>query len=83
MIIIQPSASRTTNPRGPAPSSKLLGYYHRQLCGLITLLFGQSQVDGNQPFVEATERFTTQWSHTKLVEKHAPTARVQFVMLRD
>ena len=29
MIIIQPSASRTTNPpRAPIPSSKLLGYYH-------------------------------------------------------
>jgi hypothetical protein len=28
MIIIQPSASRTTNPRAPAPSSKLLGYYY-------------------------------------------------------
>jgi hypothetical protein len=28
MIIIQPSAPRTTNPRAPAPSSKLLGYYH-------------------------------------------------------
>src|SRR5438046_7664710 len=28
MIIIQPSASRTTNPRTPIPSSKLLGYYH-------------------------------------------------------
>jgi hypothetical protein len=28
MIIIQPSASRTTNPRAPTPSSKLLGYYH-------------------------------------------------------
>jgi len=28
MIIIQPSASRTTNPRVPIPSSKLLGYYH-------------------------------------------------------
>ena len=28
MTIIQPSASRTTNPRAPIPSSKLLGYYH-------------------------------------------------------
>jgi hypothetical protein len=28
MFIIQPSASRTTNPRAPAPSSKLLGSYH-------------------------------------------------------
>jgi hypothetical protein len=28
MIIIQPSASRTTNPCAPIPSSKLLGYYH-------------------------------------------------------
>ncbi len=28
MIITQPSASRTTNPRAPIPSSKLLGYYH-------------------------------------------------------
>jgi hypothetical protein len=27
MIIIQPSASRTTNPRARIPSSKLLGYY--------------------------------------------------------
>jgi hypothetical protein len=28
MIIIQPSASRTTNPRAPIPSSELLGYNH-------------------------------------------------------
>jgi hypothetical protein len=28
MIIILPSASRTTNPRAPIPSSELLGYYH-------------------------------------------------------
>jgi hypothetical protein len=28
MIIIQPSASRTTNLRAHTPSSKLLGYYH-------------------------------------------------------
>src|SRR6266404_2773159 len=28
MIIIQPFASRTTDPRAPIPSSKLLGYYH-------------------------------------------------------
>jgi hypothetical protein len=28
MIIIQPSASRTTNPRAPIPSGKLLGYHH-------------------------------------------------------
>ena len=28
MIIIQPSAARTTNPCAPLPSSKLLGYYH-------------------------------------------------------
>ncbi len=42
MIIIQPSASRTTNPRAPIPSSKLLGTIIRPLWGLITLLFGQS-----------------------------------------
>src|SRR5438093_12014272 len=28
MVIIQPSASRTTTPLAPFPSSKLLGYYH-------------------------------------------------------
>src|SRR5213596_1478851 len=28
MVIIQPSAARTTTPLAPSPSSKLLGYYH-------------------------------------------------------
>jgi len=28
MAIIQPSASRTTNPLASFPSSKLLGYFH-------------------------------------------------------
>src|SRR6266478_576665 len=28
MVIIQPSAARTTTPLAPFPSSKLLGYYH-------------------------------------------------------
>jgi hypothetical protein len=44
MIIIQPSASRTTNPRAPAPSSKRWATIIRPLCGLITLLFGQSRL---------------------------------------
>jgi hypothetical protein len=42
MIIIQPSASRTTKPRAPAPSSKLLGYYHSSALRTDTLLFGQN-----------------------------------------
>jgi len=28
VVIIQPSASRTTSPLAPFPSSKLLGYFH-------------------------------------------------------
>ena len=45
MIIIQPSATRTTNPRAPIPSSELLGYYHSSALRTDNpLLFGQSQV---------------------------------------
>jgi hypothetical protein len=42
MIIIQPSASRTTNPRTPAPSVNCWATIIRPLCGLIPLLFGQA-----------------------------------------
>ncbi len=38
-VIMQPSASRTTNPSALYPSSKLLDYYHSSACGLINLLF--------------------------------------------
>jgi len=42
-VIMQPSASRTTNPLALYPSSKLLGYYHRPLCGLINPLYVKSR----------------------------------------
>src|SRR5436190_925883 len=42
MIIIQPSASRTTNPRAPIP--KLLGYYHSSALRTDNIYFGQSPV---------------------------------------
>jgi hypothetical protein len=45
MIVIQPSASRTTNPRAPTPAVNCWATIIRSLCGLITLLFGQSQLE--------------------------------------
>jgi hypothetical protein len=40
VVMAQPSASRTSVPRVPFPSSKLLGYYHSS--ALRTELLGQS-----------------------------------------
>jgi hypothetical protein len=45
MVIIQPSASRTTNPRAPAPSSKLLGYYHPSALRTDNSTFWQSPIN--------------------------------------